>query len=118
VITFAIRRIRARLVVKQCSTIVRLSHMSSIETAAPSKLKVDVLNNGITKTITYNPHEHGHALFEHACHAFGIRPEDRGELALYLPNDSTEVPPNIPVSEGGVEPDTRLVLRPRSATTG
>ncbi len=92
--------------------------MSPVDTAAPSKLTVAVLNNGITKTIDYHPHEHGHALFEHACHAFGIRPEDRGELALYLPNDSTEVPPNIPASEGGVEPDTRLVLRPRSATTG
>lgn len=88
------------------------------DTVAPSKLKVDVTHNGMTRVVHYNQHEHGSVLFEQACHAFGIHPPDRGPLALYLPDNTTEVPPNVPVEQGGVRPDTTLILRPREASTG
>jgi hypothetical protein len=88
------------------------------EVTAPSKLEVGVMHNGISRALPYHPHEHGHALFEHACHAFEIHPRDRGTLALYLPDNSTEVPSDIPIKQGGVRPDTTLILRPREASTG
>ena len=87
-------------------------------TVATAKLALAVVYNGLTKPLTYNAHEHGHALFEKACHAFGIPEREREPLALYLPDNTTEVPPNVSLEQGGVKPDTTLILRPRRAGGG
>jgi hypothetical protein len=81
-------------------------------------LEVGVLYNGMTRQVRYHPREQGRALFERACHVFEIRPPDRGPLALFLPDNSTEVRPDVTVEDAGVHPDTTLVLRPREASTG
>jgi hypothetical protein len=90
----------------------------SSEAAAPTKLKVEVIYNGMEHPLHYTEHELGHALFEQACHAFHIPPPERGALALYLPDNSTEVKPDITVEQAGVKPDTKLILRPREASGG
>jgi len=90
----------------------------SSETAAPSRPKIDVNYNALTEVLHFTEHEHGHALFEHACKKFGIPRESRAELALYLPDNTTEVPADLPVEQGGVKPDTTLILRPRGPGGG
>ena len=92
--------------------------MMSSETAAPSRLKVDVNYNALTEVLHFTEHELGHALFEHACERFGIPRESRAELALYLPDNTTEVAADLPVGQGGVRPDTTLILRPRGPGGG
>ena len=92
--------------------------MSPIETAAPSKLKVNVNYNAITEVLHFTEHELGRTLFERACEKFGIPRPARAELALYLPDNSTEVPPDLPVQQGGVKPDTTLILRGRGPGGG
>lgn len=90
----------------------------SSEAAATTKLKVEVVYNGMEHPLHYTEDEFGHVLFEHACHAFEIPPPERGALALYLPNNSTEVKPDVTAEQAGVKPDTKLILRPREASGG
>ena len=81
-------------------------------------LEVGVLYNGMTRNVRYHRRETGHALFERACHVFEIKPPERGPLALFLPDNATEVRPDVTVEEAGVHPETTLILRPREASTG
>jgi hypothetical protein len=88
------------------------------ETKAPSKLKVKVFYNGMTEEFRYVAHEKARALFEQACSKFGIPPGQRDALALYLPDDTTEVNLDASLEQAGVEPDTQLILRPREQRGG
>lgn len=88
------------------------------ETAAPSKLQVGVVYNGMTREVHYNPHEQGRVLFEQACHVFEIPEQERGALGLFLSDNATEVRPDMPVEESGVTPGSTLLLRPREVSTG
>jgi hypothetical protein len=83
---------------------------------APHKLAVSVLYNGITKTLDYEPHEQGRALFERACQEFGIPGQERDALTLYQSDGTTEVPLDVPVEQGGVKPDTTIILRGRQSS--
>lgn len=83
---------------------------------APNKLAVSVLYNGMTEPVDYDPHEHGQALFEQACSKFPIPAGQRANLALYLPDNTTEVPLGASVQQGGVQPKTTLILRPRQSS--
>ncbi len=85
---------------------------------AAVQLEVGVLYNGMTRNVRYHPRELGQALFQQACHVFEIKPPERGPLALFLPDNATEVRPDVTVEQAGVHPDTTLILRPREASTG
>lgn len=88
------------------------------ETKAPSKLKVEVFYNGLTEDFHYVAHERVRALFEQACGKFGIPPGQRDGLALYMPDDTTEVNLDASLEQAGVAPDTQLILRPREQRGG
>jgi hypothetical protein len=88
------------------------------ETKAPSKLKVEVLYNGLTEEFRYVAQERARALFKQACGKFGIPPGQRDALALYLPDDTTEVPLDASLQQAGVEPGTTLILRGRRQAGG
>lgn len=90
----------------------------STEAAAPTRLKVDVIYNAVTRAFEYRPHERGRALFEHAEREFHIPPPERENLRLYLPDDTTEVDLELPLERAGVKPDTTLTLRPPSSGGG
>lgn len=91
--------------------------MSPVSTTiAPNRLAVFVLYNGLTESIDYEPHEHGQALFEQACSKFQIPAGQRADLALYLPDNTTEVPLGASIEQGGVQPNTTLTLRPRRSS--
>lgn len=47
-----------------------------------------------------------------------MRKSRRANLVLYLPDNTTEINPDITEEKAGVLPDTRLVLRPRGAGGG
>lgn len=88
------------------------------ETKAPSKLKVEVFYNTLTDEFPYVAHERVRALFEQACGKFGIPPGQREGLALYMPDDTTEVSLDASLEEAGVAPGTRLILRGRRQAGG
>lgn len=90
------------------------------ETKAPSKvkLKVEVFYNGLVHDFPYVAQQRGRALFEKACAKFGIPPGEQDALGLYLPDDTTEVNLDASLEQAGVEPDTRLILRPRRQAGG
>jgi hypothetical protein len=85
-------------------------------TEAPARTIVNVTYNGMTRPVDYNLHEQGRALFQRACETFGIPGHERDSLALYLPDNSTEVPPDLPVEQGGVQPNATLILRGRQTS--
>lgn len=86
--------------------------------AAPTKLKIDIIYNAVTRPFEYQPHEHGRVLLEHAEHEFHIPPAERENLRLYLPDDTTEVALELPLEKAGVKPDTTLTLRSPSPGGG
>lgn len=88
------------------------------ETKAPNKLKVEVFYNGLTEEIRYVAQQRARALFQQACGKFGIPPGERDALALYMPDDTTEVDLGSSLEQAGVKPDTRLILRPRRQAGG
>lgn len=83
----------------------------STAAVAPTKLKVDIIYNAVTRAFDYRPHERGRALLDHAEHEFHIPPPERENLRLYLPDDTTEVDLELPLERAGVKPDTTLTLR-------
>jgi len=87
-------------------------------TKAPNKLKVGVFYNGLTDEFPYVAHERVRALFEQACGKFGIPPGQREGLALYMPDDTTEVGLDASLEQAGVAPDTTLILRVRRQAGG
>lgn len=88
------------------------------QTKAPNKLKVGVFYNGLTEEFLYVAHERVRALFEQACGKFGIPPGQREGLALYMPDDTTEVGLDASLEQAGVAPDTTLILRVRRQAGG
>jgi hypothetical protein len=88
------------------------------ETKAPSKLKVEVFYNGLAEEFHFVGHEKGRALFQQACSKFGIPQGQRDALALYLPDDTTEVNLDVSLEQAGVEPGTRVILRGRRQAGG
>lgn len=88
------------------------------ETKAPSKLKVEVFYNGLTEEFNYVAQQQARALFQQACAKFGIPPGQRDALALYLPNNTTEVNLDASLEQAGVEPGTTLTLRGRRQAGG
>jgi hypothetical protein len=81
------------------------------ETEAPSKLKVDVIYNAVSRPFDYRPHERARALFEQATNEFQIPPAERENVRLYLPDDTTEVDLGLSLEQAGVKPDSTLTLR-------
>jgi hypothetical protein len=90
----------------------------TVETAAPPNLKVDVNYVGVTRPVAYHPHELARHLYNEAFRHFHVPDGERDNLVLYLPDNTTEINPDVAQEKAGVLPDTTLVLRPRGAGGG
>jgi hypothetical protein len=88
------------------------------ETVAPPHLKVDINYAGVPRLVAYHPHELARHLYDEAFREFHIPDGERGDLVLYLPDNTTEINPDVTEEKAGVVPDTTLVLRPRGAGGG
>jgi hypothetical protein len=88
-------------------------------TAAEKKVQFHITYNGVTPAFGYKPHEHTEVLYKDAFREFNVPGAEQPSLALYLPNNTTEVP-NDKTTEAdtGIQPDTTLILRPRGAGGG
>jgi hypothetical protein len=86
----------------------------SVDTAAPAKLKVEILYVGVTRAVAYHPHERARSLYHESYLAFEIPEPEREQLELYLPDNTTLVNPDLTVEEAGVKPHTSLIMRARS----
>src|SRR5260370_28660009 len=97
-----------------CANDQRRPTMAQAEAAV--QLEVGVLYNGMTRNVRYHPRELGQALFQQACHVFEIKPPERGPLALFLPDNATEVRPAATLEQARGPPGPTLNPRPRQAS--
>ncbi len=92
--------------------------MTATTLKTEKKLKLNITYNGTTLPFTYNPRQAAQALYQHAFRKFRVPESEREALALYLPDNTTEVDPNVSLEQAGVQPNTTLLLRPRRAGGG
>ncbi len=76
------------------------------------KIQVNVVYNGVTKTLTANPHEAVQALLQQAIQAFATH-----QLVFYR-EDGTEVVLTESVEAAGIKQGTTLLLRPHVVRGG
>ncbi len=79
------------------------------------KFEVQVIYNGVTKSLAVEPHQNMTAVVQLAAHLFGIA--DAHTLALFK-EDGSEVPVNQSVTEAGLRPGELLALRPSAVRGG
>jgi len=88
-------------------------------TATEKKLQFHITYNGVTPAFDYKPHEHTEVLYKDAFREFNIPEAEQPNLALYLPDNTTEVPNDkMTEADAKIQPDTTLILRPRGAGGG
>lgn len=78
--------------------------------------EVDIVYNGLTKSISFNPHERVQALVERAAHTFGIT-QNVHTLALFRA-DGSEIPVDRSVADAGIKRCELLALRPSAVRGG
>jgi hypothetical protein len=88
-------------------------------TATEKKLQFHITYNGVTPAFDYKPHEHTEVLYKDAFREFKVPEAEQPNLALYLPDNTTEVPNDKTTeADAKIQPDTTLILRPRGAGGG
>jgi hypothetical protein len=91
----------------------------SSATATEKKLQFHITYNGVTPAFDYTPHKHTEVLYKDAFRTFNVPEPEQPNLALYLPDNTTEVPNDKTTeADAGIQPDTTLILRPRGAGGG
>jgi proteasome lid subunit RPN8/RPN11 len=85
-------------------------------TMVEKKFVVEIVYNGVTKSLQVQPEEHVTALLHKAIAAFGIT-QNAHLLSLYR-QDGTLVPENESVERAGLTPDEVLLLRPNAVKGG
>ena len=80
------------------------------------KFAVEVVYNGIAKTLEVEPEQRVTALLQQAIAVFGITQQPH-LLSLYR-QDGTLVPENESVEGAGLKPDEVLLLRPNAVKGG
>lgn len=88
--------------------------MSAVEVA--KKFEISVVYNGMTQTLSVEPHEQVNAVRERAIHLFHIT--QAPHLLSLFREDGTEVPDNVSVAAAGVKPGELLALRPSAVKGG
>jgi hypothetical protein len=86
--------------------------------ATERKTQFHITYNGVTPAFDYMPHKHTETLYKEAFRVFSVPEPEQPNLALYLPDNTTEVPRTGTEAEAGIQPDTTLILRPRGAGGG
>lgn len=83
---------------------------------APSRTEIQVIYNGLTKTIAYQNNESMQALLEQALNAFNIQ-ANRHVMALFtLANKEYGVTGSV--KDSGINPGDELVLRQSTVRGG
>lgn len=80
------------------------------------KFEIQVVYNGLTKSLTLEPHQQITAVVEHAAHLFGVT-QNVHTLALFK-EDGAEIPVNQSVAAAGIKPGELLALRPSTVRGG
>lgn len=84
---------------------------------ATNKMTIDVVYNGITKSLDVQPHETVQAALEQAMNLFGIH--DQRHLMAFFREDGSEVTPeNVSLEAAGITPGMVLALRPSRVKGG
>lgn len=86
--------------------------------ASEKKLQVNITYNGTTLAFDYSAHEEGEALYKQAFHRFGVPESEQAGIALYLPDNTTEISPKVSLEQSHVQPHTTLILRGRQSGGG
>jgi hypothetical protein len=86
--------------------------------ATDKKLQFHVTYNGVAPAFDYKAHKHTETLYKDAFRVFNVPEHEQPNLALYLPDNTTEVPRTGTQAEANIQPDTTLILRPRGAGGG
>ncbi|MCR4347870.1 MAG: hypothetical protein NUV55_11805 [Sulfuricaulis sp.] len=81
-----------------------------------NKFEIQIVYNGLTKSLTLEPHQQITAVVEHAAHLFGVT-QNVHTLALFK-EDGTEIPVNQSVAAAGIKPGELLALRPSTVRGG
>jgi hypothetical protein len=78
---------------------------------------IEVAYNGVTESLTVQPHETVHAALEQAMNLFNI--QNQRHLMAFYREDGTEVEPeNISLVDAHITPGTLLALRPSRVKGG
>jgi hypothetical protein len=86
--------------------------------ASEKKLQVNITYNGTTLAFDYSAHEEGEALYKQAFSRFQVPKAEQAGIALYLPDNTTEVNPKVSLEQSHVQPHTTLILRGRQSGGG
>ena len=89
----------------------------SAQAAAKTKLSVTIVYNGVPQVFEYVGNQAINAIRAKALNVFGISGEGRENIRLFGPDNQTELPDNAAM-EDHVQPDSTLILRPRTSGGG
>ena len=89
----------------------------STQAAAKTKLSVTIVYNGVPQVFDYVGNQAINSIRIQALKAFGISGEGRENVRLFAPDNQTELPDNAAM-EDHVQPDSTLILRPRTSGGG
>ena len=85
---------------------------------AGNTFSIVVSYNGVDQPIQVNAEQAIQAVLQHALQIFGMAGNPQN-LILTLPsNPNVEIPPNSKVRDAGIQPGSRVLLRPRTASSG
>ncbi len=80
------------------------------EVAVGKKFEILIVYNGVTQTLSVEPHEQVNASRQRAIHLFNIT--QNPHLLSFFREDGSEVPDHVSVADAGIKPGELLALRP------
>ncbi len=86
------------------------------EGKAPKKLEVQVIYNGLTKTLELQPQQRVNAAVEAAAHLFGIT--SNAHTLAFFREDGSEIGVEQSVADAGIKQGELLALRPSKVRGG
>ena len=84
--------------------------------AVAKKYEILVVYNGVTKSITVEPHQQVEAILKHAITLFNIT--QNAHLLSLFREDGSVVPEHQSVADAGIKPGELLALRPNAVKGG
>jgi hypothetical protein len=99
---------------------IEMSELSAVaeKPTGDKQFEVIVTYNGVEEKIRVNENQAIQAVLEHALRAFGIQGNPHNLVLATESNPNVELPLDKKVKDVGIQPGTKLVLRPRRAGAG
>lgn len=85
-------------------------------TVTTAQFDVTINYNGLPKSVRANAHQAVQALVQHALNAFDIH-QARENFGLFTESGQL-LDVNVSVSDAGITPESKLLLRPRQVSGG